>query len=313
MLWADRHKWPSGAQFTFNCCRHWATLVVWDAGGGSGHFLHSKEGVTHRDPLAMIACGIGFLPLIRELRGAHPRVTQHWYADVAGAGGGVTHILEHIWDLQAQGLARGYYPDPTKSILVVAPGNVAWAEEFFRGMGIKLVTGHRYLWGYIVDREAEGGWLTDKITGWAESVETLARVSCKHLQSAYAGLQKSLHQEWAFVQRVTPGIGDAFGPAEKALRVTFVSALFEGLGYSVPERGVTRLPVKQVGLALPDPTQTAPENWTTSCVITGHLVAALRGQVVFWTAYHSACLQEGWMAVRRRGQQWAEEALAATM
>ena len=30
MLWAVRHKWPSGAQFTFNCYLHWATLVVRD-------------------------------------------------------------------------------------------------------------------------------------------------------------------------------------------------------------------------------------------------------------------------------------------
>ena len=83
------------------------------------------------------------------------------------------------------------------------------------------------------------------------------------------------------MQRATLGIGDAFGNAfgqvEKALRETFVPALFEGLGDGVQERGVTRLPVKQAGLALPDPTQTAPDNWTASCVITGQLVAALRG------------------------------------
>ena len=46
------------------------------------------------------------------------------------------------------------------------------------------------------------------------------------------------------MQRVTPGIGDDFGPVEKALRETFVPALVEGLGDGVPERGITRLPVK---------------------------------------------------------------------
>ena len=67
MLWAVQHKWPSGAQFTFNCYCHWDTLVVQDTGDGSVHFFHSKEGVTQGDPLAMIAYGIGVLPLIREL------------------------------------------------------------------------------------------------------------------------------------------------------------------------------------------------------------------------------------------------------
>ena len=90
--------------------------------------MHSKEGVTQGDPLAMIAYGIGVLTLIRELRNTHPRVTQPWYADDAGAGRTFQHILEHFRYLQARGPARGYYPDPTKRILVVAPGNVAWAE-----------------------------------------------------------------------------------------------------------------------------------------------------------------------------------------
>ena len=88
MLCTVRNEWLSGAQFTFNCYRHWATLVVRDIGDGSGHFLHSKERVTQGEPLDMISYGIGVLPLIRNLREAHPRITQPWYADDAGAGGG---------------------------------------------------------------------------------------------------------------------------------------------------------------------------------------------------------------------------------
>ena len=53
----------------------------------------------------MISDGIGVLPLIRELRGAPPRVTQPWYADDAGAGGKFQNILEHFRYLQARGPA----------------------------------------------------------------------------------------------------------------------------------------------------------------------------------------------------------------
>ena len=88
------------------------------------------------------------------------------------------------------------------------------------------------------------------------------------------------------MQRVNPGVGNSFGPVETALNDTFVLALFEGLREGVPERGVTRQTVKQAGLALSDPSQTAPENWTASYVITEHLVVALRGQVEFQTADH---------------------------
>ena len=115
------------------------------------------------------------------------------------------------------------------------------------------------------------------------------------------------------MQRVTPGIGNAFRPVETALKETFVPALFEVMVNGVPERRVALLPVKQAVLALPDPSQTAPDKWTASCVITGHLVASLRGQVEFRTADHSACLREGRMAVQRRGQRRAGEALMAAL
>ena len=104
-------------------------------------------------------------------------------------------------------------------------------------MGIKVVTGNRYHGGFIREREAEKRWLAGKVAELAESVETLAGVSRKHLQSAYAGMQKSLQQEWAFMQQVTHDIGDAFSPVEKVLQENFVLSLFEGLGEGSLEYG----------------------------------------------------------------------------
>ena len=57
MLWTVRHKWPSGARFSFNCYRHWATLVI-RAGYGTGNFLYSKEVVTQGYTLEMVAYGL---------------------------------------------------------------------------------------------------------------------------------------------------------------------------------------------------------------------------------------------------------------
>ena len=76
-------------------------------------------------------------------------------------GGAFQQVQAHFLDLQARGPARGYYPEPTKSILVVAPGNAARDEEHFRGLGIRGVTGHRYLGGFIGDAAAERGWLKE--------------------------------------------------------------------------------------------------------------------------------------------------------
>jgi hypothetical protein len=86
MLWTTRHEWAWGAQFIFNCYRHFAMLVI-RTGRDLFLIILSKEAATQGDPLAMVMCGVGLLPLIRILKKAVSDVHQPWYADDAGAGG----------------------------------------------------------------------------------------------------------------------------------------------------------------------------------------------------------------------------------
>ena len=115
------------------------------------------------------------------------------------------------------------------------------------------------------------------------------------------------------MQWVTPGKGDVFGPVEEEIATAFLQALFEGVVDGAPGRAITRLSVKQAGLDLPYPTRTSPDNWQASCVITGHLMSALRGQVPFRTVDHAACLRDGWAAVRRKSVAKAMASLEVTI
>ena len=130
---------------------------------------------------------------------------------------------------------------------------------------------------FVGSKAAQDLWLWDKVEGWRDSVATLSGVARRHPQTAYMVLQKSLQQEWAFVQCVAPEIRMDFQVVEVALRDIFLSTLFQGAVAQIPGRAITGLPVEQAGITLPDPTWTAGANWTTSCVITGHLVTVLHG------------------------------------
>ena len=55
------------------------------------------------------------------------------------------------------------------------------------------------------------------------------------------------------------------------------------------------------------------DNWQESCLITGHLVSALRDQVPFRTADHAASLRDGRAAVRRKSVAKAMASLEATI
>ena len=79
------------------------------------------------------------------------------------------------------------------------------------------------------------------------------------------------------------GVGScaARHPVEDALQEVFLPALFREGTSQIPGRAVTSLSVKQAGISLPDPTQTARSKWTTSFVITGHFVAAIHRTVEY--------------------------------
>jgi hypothetical protein len=117
MLWTVRHKWPSGARNSLNCYRHWSVLVV-RYPNGQALMIFSKEGVTQGDPPTMVAYGLPFpSPLIRSLKSELPDVNQPWYADDLGVGVSFAGIGKYFELLQEKGRKRGYYPEPTKSIL----------------------------------------------------------------------------------------------------------------------------------------------------------------------------------------------------
>ena len=64
-----------------------------------------------------------------------------------------------------RGAPWGYFLELTKSILVVATRKLARAEELFRGKGMKIVAGSRYLGGFVRNRSTKDSWLADKVQG----------------------------------------------------------------------------------------------------------------------------------------------------
>ena len=99
----------------------------------------------------------------------------------------------------------------------------------------------------------------------------------QHPQTEYTGLQNSLQQEWYFFQNITPRVSESFCLVDEALQHVLLPALLRGAISSYLVIVIARLPVKQSGLTLPGPTLSVSEHFTASCVVMGHLVAALQG------------------------------------
>ena len=85
---------------------------------------------------------------------------------------------------------QGYFPEPTKRILVVSPRNVPRMEAFFWGYGLQIVTGIQHLRGFVGMETVQARWMGEKFLGWQKLVATLAGMARRQPQTAYVGLQK---------------------------------------------------------------------------------------------------------------------------
>ena len=79
-------------------------------------------------------------------------------------------------DLIVRGSLWGYLLDLTKIILVISLRNVLRAEEYFRGMGVHMVNGSRYLNGFMGYPVTEKVCIDENIKGWTDFMEVLDRV-----------------------------------------------------------------------------------------------------------------------------------------
>ena len=139
-LWNARVLWPCCLRFLFSTYCGYAPLFL----QGSSDYLLSKERVTQGDPLSMMLYAVAILPLIHLLKNPK-RWTQNWYADDSACVATLPSL--HAWfsQLLSGGPAFGYLPQPAKTVLVVGPSCVNQAASLFADLGIKVVSGSRFL------------------------------------------------------------------------------------------------------------------------------------------------------------------------
>ena len=164
-------------RFSLNCYYHQALLLVRTDDGYAGHWLWSLEGLNQGNPLAMILYGIRILPLTLQLKAAVSTCLQPWYTDIAAVGGSFVEIKKVFNLLQITGPARGYFPEPTKSILAVKPAMVEHAKAHFDHLGFTVVTGTRHLGGFIGSTADESSHIRQKVIKWTTGITRLSTVT----------------------------------------------------------------------------------------------------------------------------------------
>ncbi len=153
-------------------------------------------------------------------------VKQTWFADDATAGGVLAH-LRMWWDrVLERGPDFGYYPNASKTWLIVKEGCLDSALTHFQGTGVAITEeGKRHLGAAIGKRTFTEEYVTRKISGWVHEVERLSSIAVTQPHAAYAAFTHGVASKWKYLTRTIPDIEDLFKPLEEAIRMRFLPAL----------------------------------------------------------------------------------------
>ena len=224
----------------------------------------------------MVFVVFGFkIPLVHSLRDTN-RCKQMWYADDASAGGLLRDLYDWLALLCSRGPAFGYSPQPSKCFVVVAAPFQHQAEDIFGDLGVRIVTGHRFLGGYIGDPAMRDDYVLQKVQQWCKYVRTFAAIASSQPQAAFVAVTKSLQFEWTFLLRVIPGCGPLMTELENCFALYFLPALF-GVEVSAAERRLFALPLRYGGLGVSNPVIMANVCFDSSVHFTSFLRDSILG------------------------------------
>ena len=240
----------------------------------------SDEGSTQGDVAAMGMYAVGTRPLI-DILNEHidnTRCMQAWYADDSSSAGKLLEIRKWWEELNRAGPKFGYYPKPSKTVLIVKDATlVDQAQQIFADTGIKITTdGERHLGAVIGSEAFREKYITEKIKNWVKDVEQLSEIAKDEPQLAHSAFTKALSMRWSFMQRTIPDISHHFTPLEEAIRENLIPAII-GRRVNDIERRILAQPVRYGGLGILNPVVTSDTEFQSSITITrNHIDLILR-------------------------------------
>ena len=163
-----RHLCPPIATVLINTYRVSSELLV------DNQVLWSREGTTQGDPLAMPFYALATLPLIRSLP-ITASLHHIWYADDASACGKVSDIYAWWSTLVNKSPLYGYFPNSSKTYLVVKEDHLDTAKDVFQDSNIQITTTGRPLLGAAIgSEEFVVSFIKEKVAVWLSELSTLA-------------------------------------------------------------------------------------------------------------------------------------------
>ena len=263
---------PLIATFAINSYRNPARLFV-----TGGCEIASSEGTTQGDPTSMAIYALSSLPLLSAISSADVRHVA--YADDL-SGAGDLESLKIWWSkLLQHGPNMGYYPNASKSWLVVKPEHLQKAKQIFEGTNVNITTnGKKHLGATIGSEEYKAEYIQAKVEEWVKELNVLCDIAKTHPHSAYCAFTYSFRHKFNYIMRTIPDIKHILQPIEDVIRHKFIPTLCDNRACNDDERLLFSLPVRYGGLGIIDITAISDIEYNISNELTKELQSKILHQ-----------------------------------
>ena len=268
---------PALAHILINTYRNSVRLIV----QGNGEIL-STEGTTQGDPLAMAMYALATIPLVQQLKASCPDVHQVWFADDATSASSCSNLKAWWDDLSSRGPAFGYFPNASKSYLVVKEEHEASARQLFMDTDVQITTdGKQHLGAAIGSKSFTEEYVCRKVQEWVTEIKRLAEVARSQPHAAFSAFTHGLSSRRLYLMRTIPDICDLLLPLENEIHQSFIPALTGRPPCSKVERDLLSLPARLGGLGIVNPTNQSKHAFDASVRLTGPLAALIASQELY--------------------------------
>ena len=222
-----------------------------------GQELKSSEGTTQGDPIAMAVYAIAIIPLILMIIEAMCKMPEKnsktvAYADDFSAAGTLKN-LRSWWDVLCQlGPKFGYYPEATKSWLIVKPNKNNQAVSIFEGTKINITEeGKRHLGAVIGSKDYKIKYVSDQVHQWLDELKVLCEIAKSEPQAAYSCFVSGYKHKLSYCMRTIPEINELLQPIDELINTEFIPAFTNGKLLNDDERKLFSLPTRFGGMGIP--------------------------------------------------------------
>ena len=252
-----------------NCYRSTARLFV-----TGGIELKSNEGTTQGDHIGMAVYAIGIKPLLNMLLSTKADI-QDQMAAFADDKTSVGKLLSLRWwrtQITTIGPHYGYFPQPTKSWLIVKENHYEEAKAVFEVTNIQISKiGERHLGAVIGSKSFRERYCKEVIERWSYELTTLSEIALTRPQAAYACYKSGYQHRFSYFLRTIQEMCVYLQPIEKIIRHQFIPAITDGKIINDLERNLLSLLPHMAVLGLKNVCQIAPIKHENSKHFTKHL------------------------------------------